>query len=837
MLKRQLTNEIDSPGGVMFKKPRAGEMPYYELPDNKLAHGASLGNKKLWVNTKATGAIERVFCNGAGMNLFGSIVVTYALPSKVLLTASPEPLCLEEGAINYVLAGQEGVGMMQIYPFRQRHSFDLSGEMHVEETVLVPKLGEDDPPALLQHIEVTNESDRDITLLITVYADLQGDLADDLVIEFDERLSAMVVYNESRPDCVRLIGAEGCEIGYRTTHDISEGYAGQYARRLDTEKLLSPAPIGQLQLDVSVRAGESAATTIVAVATNTGVEDAKASFERADNFHTLLRATLNFLTPAVSMSMVETPDPIINQGVFWAKVNMMKVMADYPQGTSFTNEPGRSSNVVARDVAWFVYGCDFLDPSFSKKIILKLVEKQYDNGKIPEYYNALDGHVEDYGISMNDDTPLFILAACHHYVTTHDDAFLKDIYESVKKAADYIMSQRNDMGLVISIADGYEVYGIASWRNVIPDYQINGAVTEINSECFAALQHMGSLARVSGNEEDAAKYNQAANDLQTAINYALLNQDNGLYYLNIDTEGRAHTDVTADEIFPVLFGVAPEAVEYRIISRLRADDFMTPAGLRTVPRNSPDYEPTQLVGLRGGVWPGVAFWYALASVNTNPGFMVDALHASYLQYLLDPLKNNTVPGQFSEWFDGESLVNRGMRLSPWEPPRLLWAAVEGLCGAKPGPEGFTVAPARPSEWSWLALRRMACTEGFLTFFATFENGEVQIYSNRKVKTEHQLHVAGDDVTRKVRVRDYRVHRAAFASENGLLLCLGSEASLYLTALIEITDVFEPSQPYTVRIYSRGSGWVEAGTRLGADLSQLAVSIEDGGFRIITMTAV
>ena len=96
----------------------------------------------------------------------------------------------------------------------------------------------------------------------------------------------------------------------------------------------------------------------------------------------------------------------------------------------------------------------------------------------------------------------------------------------------------------------------------------------------------------------------------------------------------------------------------------------------------------------------------VCGVRVNPDFMVDALHAGYLQYLISPLKNNTVPGQFSEWFDGESMVNRGIRLSPWEPPRLLWAAVEGLCGVTMDGPDCTVAPARPPDWRWLALRRM-----------------------------------------------------------------------------------------------------------------------------------
>ena len=262
---------------------------------------------------------------------------------------------------------------------------------------------------------------------------------------------------------------------------------------------------------------------------------------------------------------------------------------------------------------------------------------------------------------------------------------------------------------------------------------------------------------------------------------------------------------------------------------------MTAAGVRTVSRNSPDYEPTGLVGLKGGVWPGVAFWYAVAAAKTIPEFMVGALHASYKQYLIDPLKNNTVPGQFSEWFDGESLVNRGMRLSPWEPPRLVWAAVEGLCGARPSPSGCEVSPIRSPGWNWLALRRMPCPGGPLTFFATIEDERISIFSNRPVDTPDNLTVAGEDVTNRVRVNNYRIHRAAFAKDDELVICLGSEASVYVTAVVTISDILEPDSQYDVHIRSRGSAWTHVCARSGRDLSDLAISIEDGEFRIITIT--
>jgi hypothetical protein len=822
-------------GNVSFEKPVPGEMPHYSLPDNQLCHGANLSNRKIWVNTKSTGAVERVFCTAIGKNLLGAIVATYALPSELTISSSPEPGCLEEGVTRYAVLEQDGLGTMTIFPFMQRHDFDLSGGMHVTETVLAPKLVDGDPPVVLMNIKVSNLSIRDESLLVTIYVDLQGDLVKDLYAELDEETGALMARNTGRPDCVRLVGIPGREIKCRTTHDVSESYAGVFARKLESQEILPNGPIGQIQIELPVKSGGDAELCVVAVVSHVGLEDARTYYNQYADFHAIAKACNDFLNPIASASMVETPDPVINQGVFWAKVNMLKVIADYPEGPSFTNEPGVSSNVVGRDVAWFAYGCDFLLPNFSRQLLLKFAEKQYENGKIPEYYSALDGHVEDYGVSLNDDTPLFVLACYHTYAATRDKDFLKSVYPSVKRAADYILSQRNDKGLVISKCDGYEVWGIASWRNVIPDYQCNGAVTEINSECYAALRDVAELSRAVGDDAQATEYADAAEELRDRINRYLLNRENGLYYLNIDTNGTVHTDVTADEVFPVLFDVASDTVAGRIISRLRAKDFLTEAGLRTVSRNSPDYEPTKLVGLKGGVWPGVAFWYAFAAARTDPAFMVGALHASYLHYLVDPLKNNTVPGQFSEWFDGESLVNRGMRLSPWEPPRLLWAAVEGLCGAKSIRDGYEVAPARPRSWKWLALRRMPAADGFLSYFATFEDGTATLYCNMPVKTELELRLAGEDVTRKVKVKDYRIHRAAFLKDGNLTICLGSEASVYVTAMLVISHILDPDQAYRVRVYGTAMGWVDIGTRVGSHLSELAISIEDGEFRVVTVT--
>src|ERR1035437_2045747 len=142
----------------------------------------------------------------------------------------------------------------------------------------------------------------------------------------------------------------------------------------------------------------------------------------------------------------------------------------------------------------------------------------------------------------------------------------------------------------------------------------------------------------------------------------------------------------------------------------------------------------------------------------------------------------------------------------------------------------------PPDWRWLALRRMPCPQGKLTFFVARQEDGVHIYANDKVSTRFPLHVVGKDVSHNVRLREYRVHRAAFLGEDGLTICLGNESEGYVTAMIEIIDLLEPERRYKMSVYMGHCGWVEVGERPGEDLNQIAVSFEDGEFRIITLIA-
>jgi hypothetical protein len=885
---------------VVSRVHRPLEMPSYFLPDTDLEMGASFGNTRCWVTTKGTGDVESIFSTDLGTHVVGAICLRYSgVGHRVIRpgrhveaglelqgadggrsdgkgqVATREELvplpgvppeaqgrALHDDMDAYLHLRQETPGEFEIHPAYQCHSYHLPGHLDVEETIFVPHVaapGKDseredlEAPLLYQVVQLSNKALLTRRMRIYGYERLHGNTPADITATYDPTLGqgALIARNASKPDWVRVFGLCGHAArvsAWETTFDASQIYETTHVFTLNSDTSASGGVLGALQVDVELAPGETIKFAFLTAFSHEGEERARHIFTNATNYENALRRTMRYYSHAVSVTQVITPDPLINQGVTWAKVNMLRVMSDYPTGPAFTNDPSHSSAVVGRDAAWFVYGCDHLMPAFSRNLLNAFARRQEPNGKILEYYHAVTDERFDDGLNINDDTPLFILAVNHHYRQVKDDAYLREVYPAVSRAAQYILSQRDTeldeipadrkRGLVVCTARGTEVYGICGWRNIIPHYTINGAVTEVNAECAAALRAAAHLAEEVGTPEgrrDAPIFQEAAEALKRAINTHLLNPETGLYYLNIDLDGNIHTDVTSDELFPVIFRVAPDEVSYRIISRLNSPDFWTPAGIRTVSRESPDYDPYGQWGLMGGVWPGVTWWYAFAAKGYHPEFMVRALRSSFEHYARDPKKNNTVPGQFSEWIDGESLVNRGMRLSPWEPPRFLWAAVEGVCGVMLSTGVIGLNPLLPRNWQWVGIRRLAYHGQERAFFAGRQRDCFHVFGTAQFETSEGSckHFYQEDISEQVHALNALAHQITFKRPGEVMVCLGSSSRQTMLVPLRLNGALEPDKLYHAEMYNSERGaWVEGETSRGADLDELAVDIEEGGYRLL-----
>jgi hypothetical protein len=92
-----------------------------------------------------------------------------------------------------------------------------------------------------------------------------------------------------------------------------------------------------------------------------------------------------------------------------------------------------------------------------------------------------------------------------------------------------------------------------------------------------------------------------------------------------------------------------------------------------------------------------------------------------------------------------------MRLSPWEPPRFLWAAVEGVCGLMLTTGLPRINPLVPASWKWVALRRLPYHGRPLSYFATRERGTFRIYATAVVESDFASEVYEEDVSDSVSV--------------------------------------------------------------------------------------
>src|SRR5579863_5162182 len=110
-------------------------LPSYHIPASHIGMGSSLGNSSLWVNTKNTGDIERVFCVAAGKTLVGSFSVRYGLIGRPLLDFWPGRHRDPNEKSYTPLDATEDTVTFDIHPAYQRRRFTLAAALDVRETV------------------------------------------------------------------------------------------------------------------------------------------------------------------------------------------------------------------------------------------------------------------------------------------------------------------------------------------------------------------------------------------------------------------------------------------------------------------------------------------------------------------------------------------------------------------------------------------------------------------------------------------------------------------------------------------------------------------------------
>ena len=504
-----------------------------------------------------------------------------------------------------------------------------------------------------------------------------------------------------------------------------------------------------LHYRVEIKPGEVVEFPFIYAVSDEGQDAAQTGYEIAQDYKAIFAETVRNLNRIKETCDLMTPDPMINRGVFWSKINTMRVQHKFPLGYGFTNMPPYDIMVV-RDASWCTCGSNYVTPDFSRKLIETITKHCiYETGQLTEFIHLAERNVTRsvYGISLNDCTPMFMVALFKHYCLTRDKVFLQEYYPIAENAAEYILSQVKD-GLVFASTPGTSMYGVVGWRNVLACDHINGYVPELNAECIFALMLTSELARELSYVSQSERFADAAESIKKHMNSLLVSEKTDLYYLMIDQWGEKREDITADMVVPAMYDIPSSELKTRILDMLTSPQFWTPFGCRTVGSEQPEYDPRYRqsgaeMSLMGGIWPNLAGWVAYAGRKTDPGRVAEALQNIYrISEVPSPVDMGHVcPGEFPECLDGDTFKSLGMKASPWTPPSYLWLAMEGLVGVEPHIEGLTVDPHIPLDWNWMAVKDMCYGGGKVSFFLW----EGTIYSNTAFSSQFEVELFCDEV--------------------------------------------------------------------------------------------
>jgi hypothetical protein len=752
--------------GPTFDAQR-NEFSAYVLREEETPFGLTLGNFKTFATSTPKGGIRGLWDADTDQIIFGAHQVAY------------------RPADGPTLFPQQIVREFTFLPYAQIAEFGIARDLHVTEAFYVPHGPlHDRLVSFVVDITVHNAAAAPATVLVFPWALLIGQrfygepekqvrasAGERFIRSYGEETGWVRWWGGSRTPSAVVVGLREQTMlqGMKKGTLGGEDHLGEITPRL--AEFASSRIFGAFEYRIEIAPGARESLRLAVVFHKDGDDRSKPVLEQLLRDPEALPATERYYAEKLADARLFTPSPVINRGVVWAKTNMLRVVKEYPQGWGSTNSPP-SDILVSRDTSWFVHGYDYFMPQFSRDAIELFNRFLEPSGQVVEYVRGVNGYKTSYDLNINDDTPLHIIAILHHYNATLDDAWLRGVFPLVVKIADYMLTQRDANGLIFCKAGGVDMFGITSWRNIIPYYTLDGAVTEINAEAYFALEASARLAAVLDEGETWERFSREASALRKAMLAKLFNDDTSAFVLNYDKDDNYQDNFTADEVFPVLFEVAEPVARRAILKRLAEPDFTTPVGLRTISTADAWYFPSHGFGLLGGIWPDLTLWFAVALARN--GAHAEAAH--WLETIYATMEagapRNTVPGQFAEWFDGGSLTNRGMYLSPWTGAKYLWAVAETVCGL----DGYRtsgrphIAPLLPPDWTWSAAVRVHWGGRRHSYVVDAERkiivGDMDFAS---ADEPYRVYFAGRDVSDEIRTSPVEVAAVAFEDAAGAVL--------------------------------------------------------------------
>ncbi len=453
-------------------------------------------------------------------------------------------------------------------------------------------------------------------------------------------------------------------------------------------------------------------------------EDVKKVYqELLGNPYKFYEENLNYRKDLMNNTLrIEPPDPEINKAFLFAKLALDSLFIENPDlGSCLVAGFGKSGSSGRPGFGWFFGGDSFINSlsllasgDFKPvKSSLEFFRKfQREDGKISHEISQSAGMInwfEDYPFAFihGDTTPYYILA-CYEYVKrTGDIPFLKESWDSLKKAFKWCIStDENGDGLMDNKKAGLGALEFGQMIDIRTDIYL-GSIWVKATESFS------KMAEIIGDKDSKRISEELFQKGLKTLKDKFWDEGKNSYIYAIGEREEKVDAITPWASFPISFGLFDGERAIKTIERISSTEISTPWGCRILSRKDKIYDPLNYN--YGAVWPFITGFASLSMYKIYqdlPAF-----------YLLNGLAKNHLEFSYSschEVFSGENFIplDESVPHQGFSSNALILSLINGLLGISLDSlkNYLYFEPKIPPQWDFVNVENIIFGENKLSLF-------------------------------------------------------------------------------------------------------------------------
>lgn len=455
-------------------------------------------------------------------------------------------------------------------------------------------------------------------------------------------------------------------------------------------------------------------TRVIAIAGSmNGPAEAEKTYRHlANDWAGLLRDSAAYYRDYLAQTVnLELPDAQLQSAYDWARVSVLQGLVANPflgaglvagYRTSGDYERPGFAWYFGRDSLWTDLALDAGGDFKTTRTALDFIAKfQRADGKI-EHEIAQSASLVDwfnkfpYAYASADATPLYIIT-CLDYVTHSGDvAFVKEKWDSLWKAHEFLRSTYDTQGFPQNLGIGH------GWIEGGPLLPVKYELYQVGLGA-ESLRALSGLAHLAGKEDVSRDLAQQFEKQKAALNQAFWAPDKNYFAYAIDKDGKRLDTPSVLVTAPMWFGVFDPAKANSTIAQLAGDDHQADWGMRILSSRDPRYNPG---GYHfGSVWPLFTGWASVGEYRYHR-----ALPAYYNLRANALMTFDGSLGHVTEVLSGDyyQQLSTSSPHQIWSAAMVVSPILRGMLGLEQNAltHTLTFAPHLPAGWTSVRVKNV-----------------------------------------------------------------------------------------------------------------------------------